>query len=132
MSAIPAGRAPTRDAHTLEPMQIAVIALGKIGLPLAVQFAASGHDVVGVDVDHSIVDTVNRGIEPFPGEAQLQEKLEAAIATGRLRGTTDYAEAVPRADVVVIVVPLVVDDATWEPDFSWMDSATANPSMPGI
>ena len=126
MSAIQAGRAPIRDAHTLEPMQIAVIALGKIGLPLAVQFAASGHDVVGVDIDHSIVEAVNRGIEPFPGEAQLQEKLEAAIATGRLRGTTDYAEAVPRADVVVIVVPLVVDDATWEPDFSWMDSATAS------
>ncbi|MGI8948586.1 MAG: hypothetical protein ACR2FV_11545, partial [Ornithinimicrobium sp.] len=32
-------------------MQIAVVALGKIGLPLAVQFADAGHQVIGVDVD---------------------------------------------------------------------------------
>jgi nucleotide sugar dehydrogenase len=105
-------------------MQIAVIALGKIGLPLAVQFAESGHDVVGVDVDGTRVDLINRGTEPFPGEAQLQEKLEAAVATGRLRATTDFADAVPGADVVVVVVPLVVDEETWDPDFAWMDSAT--------
>src|SRR5699024_12225240 len=35
-----------------------------------------------------------------------------------------YAEAIPGADAVVIVVPLFVDDATWAPDFAWMDAAT--------
>ncbi|WP_173922211.1 nucleotide sugar dehydrogenase [Agromyces sp. Marseille-P2726] len=106
-------------------MQIAVIALGKIGLPLAVQFADSGHDVVGVDIDQALVDTINRGAEPFPGEAGLQEKLEAVVASGRLRATTHYAEAVPGADAVVVVVPLVVDEETWNPDFGRMDAATA-------
>lgn len=105
-------------------MKIAVIALGKIGLPLAVQFASKGHEVVGVDVNQTVVDLVNKGIEPFPGEAELQERLAALVPAGRLRATTDYAEAVPGADAVVLVVPLFVDEVTAEPDFGWMDAAT--------
>lgn len=105
-------------------MQIAVIALGKIGLPLATQFAAAGHDVVGVDINQAVVDSVNQGIEPFPGEDGLQEHLSELVPAGRLRATTDYSDAVPGADAVVVVVPLFVDDATWEPDFAWMDRAT--------
>lgn len=105
-------------------MRIAVIALGKIGLPLAVQFAESGHEVIGVDVNASTVASINAGVEPFPGEAHLQEKLARLVANGRLRATVDYAEAVPSADAVVLVVPLFVDDSTWEPDFAWMDAAT--------
>jgi nucleotide sugar dehydrogenase len=105
-------------------VKIAVIALGKIGLPLAVQFASKGHDVVGVDVSQRTVDLVNRAIEPFPGEAHLQEHLSELVPSGRLRATTDYADAVPGADAVVLVVPLFVDEVTAEPDFGWMDAAT--------
>ncbi len=105
-------------------MKIAVIALGKIGLPLAVQFASKGHDVVGVDVNRQVVDLINAGTEPFPGEARLQEQLSELVPAGKLRATTDYADAVPDADVVVLVVPLFVD-AEANPDFGWMDAATA-------
>ncbi len=105
-------------------MKISVIALGKIGLPLAVQFADRGHEVVGVDVQQSVVDKVNAGIEPFPGEAHLQEKLADLVPSGRLRATTDYADAIPGSDAIVIVVPLFVNDETWQPDFGWMESAT--------
>lgn len=107
-------------------MRIAVVALGKIGLPLAVQFADSGHEVVGVDVNQKAVDTINAGLEPFPGEAHLQEKLAELILSGRLRATTDYADAIPGADAVVLVAPVFVDDVTWEPDFRYMDSATTS------
>ena len=105
-------------------MRIAVLALGKIGLPLAVQFADAGHDVVGVDVNARTVELVNAGTEPFPGETDLAEKLAATVAAGRLRATTDYADAVPGADAVVLVVPLFADEETAEPDFAWMDAAT--------
>jgi nucleotide sugar dehydrogenase len=104
-------------------VRIAVIALGKIGLPLAVQFAAKGHEVIGVDVNKAVVDLVNQGVEPFPGEDHLQEKLSELVPSGALRATTDYAEAVPGADAVVLVVPLFVD-AEARPDFGWMDAAT--------
>ena len=105
-------------------MRIAVVALGKIGLPLAVQYAEKGHEVIGVDVNATTVEAVNRGQEPFPGEAHLADKLARLVPAGALRATTDYAEAIPGADAVVLVVPLFVDDATWQPDFTWMDDAT--------
>jgi nucleotide sugar dehydrogenase len=105
-------------------VKIAVIALGKIGLPLAVQFASKGHEVVGVDVNAKVVELINNAVEPFPGEAYLQEKLSELVPAGKLRATTDYAEAVPNADAVVLVVPLFVD-ADAKPDFGWMDGATA-------
>lgn len=105
-------------------MRVAVVALGKIGLPLAVQFADSGHDVVGVDINPEVVAAVNSGTEPFPGEAHLQGKLSALVSSGRLRATTDYPGAIPNADVVVMVAPVFVNDETWEPDFAPMESAT--------
>lgn len=104
-------------------MNIAVVALGKIGLPLAVQFASKGHDVVGIDVNAKVVDLVNKGIEPFPGEAGLQERLAELVPAGKLRATTDYADAIPLVDAIVIVVPLFVDENA-VPDFGWMDAAT--------
>lgn len=104
-------------------MKIAVVALGKIGLPLAVQFASKGHQVIGADVNRSLVDSVNRGLEPFPGEAGLQDRLSSLVSSGQLTATTNYCDAVPGADVVVVVVPLVVDTDA-RPDFEWMDSAT--------
>ena len=59
-------------------MKISVIGLGKIGLPLAVQFASKGHTVFGVDVNPTTVQQVNEGIEPFPGETSLKELLSSA------------------------------------------------------
>lgn len=107
-------------------MRIAVVAMGKIGLPLAVQFADRGHEVVGVDVNEETVRLINEATEPFPGEAQLQDKLIELVGAGKLRATTSYAEAIPAADAIVVVVPLFVNDETWEPDFAWMDAATAS------
>ena len=104
-------------------MRIAVVGLGKIGLPLAAQFAHKGHEVIGVDINAETVATINCGDEPFPGEAHLQEYLERLVPSGNLIATTSYADAIPGADAVVVVVPLFVDD-DGQPDFGWMDSAT--------
>jgi nucleotide sugar dehydrogenase len=104
-------------------MKICVVALGKIGLPLAVQFAAKGHTVVGADISERVVQTVNAGEVPFPGETDLDVKLKQAVTAGLLTATTDTTTAVADADAVVIVVPLFVD-AEGVPDFGWMDDAT--------
>ena len=106
-------------------MRIAVIGMGKIGLPLAAQFAEKGHEVVGVDINQATVDTINAGQEPFPGEAHLQDYLTRLVPTGNLRATSSYADAVPGADAVVVVVPLFVDE-DGKPDFGWMDSSTSD------
>lgn len=52
-------------------MKITVVALGKIGLPLAVRFADAGHEVIGAYVNGHTVELVNTSTEPFPGEAHL-------------------------------------------------------------
>ena len=104
-------------------MKITVVGLGKIGLPLAVQFASRGHEVLGADVNAGTVETISSGREPFPGEAYLQEKLADVVDKGLLRATTETADAVACSDVVVVVVPLFVD-LDGIPDFAWMDSAT--------
>jgi nucleotide sugar dehydrogenase len=104
-------------------LKITVVGLGKIGLPLAVQFASRGHKVFGVDANAGTVEKINSGEEPFPGEAHLQEKLAEVIGKGLLEAMTDTAGAVAESDAVVVVVPLFVD-GEGVPDFGWMDSAT--------
>ena len=104
-------------------MKITVVAMGKIGLPLAVQFARKGHTVIGADVNQWTVDEINAKREPFPGEAYLQEYLAEEVSAGRLKATTDTTSAVAESDAVVVVVPLFVNEEGI-PDFGWMDAAT--------
>jgi UDP-N-acetyl-D-glucosamine dehydrogenase len=105
-------------------LSVSVVGLGKIGLPLAVQFAQRGLDVVGVDIRADTVSAVNRGEEPFPGEAELAQRLKEVLAAGHFRATTDIDAAVTSSSVVAIVVPLVVDAVTHEPDFVALDTVT--------
>lgn len=105
-------------------MKITVVGLGKIGLPLAVQFAGRGHRVTGVDINSAVVDAVREARPPFPGEADLSERMATVIDGGMLDATTDTAAAVSASDAVVVVVPLYVD-AQYRPEFSAIDAATA-------
>jgi nucleotide sugar dehydrogenase len=104
-------------------VDICVVALGKIGLPLAVQMASKGHRVIGADVNQATVDLVNAGQVPFPGEADLDVLLKQVVDGGLFEATTDTGSAVAQCDAVVVVVPLFVDDEG-VPDFGWMDAAT--------
>lgn len=100
-----------------------VVGLGKIGLPFAVCVAEHGWLVHGVDVDGAVVDSVNRGMPPFPGEPGLDERLARVTASGSLVATTDAADAVARSSAVVVLVPLLIDAAN-RPDFGALDAAT--------
>lgn len=104
-------------------MRITVVGLGKIGLPLAVQFAMKGAIVFGADINPETVDYVNKGIEPFPEEENLQVFLFEVVSSGNLRASTNTTECVAQSNVVVVVVPLFVNSKA-EPDFRSMDSAT--------
>ena len=105
-------------------MRIAVIGLGHIGLPLAVQYASRGHGVVGVDVVPAIVEAINRGESPHRDEEALIDLVPELHAAGRLRATTwDDPSGVREADAIVVIVPVVVD-AEREIDFGAIDAAT--------
>lgn len=106
-------------------MRIAVVGLGKIGLPLAAQYASRGHSVVGIDTNSETVRKINSAEEPFPGEFGLADSLRKGVSGGLLRATTSYDRAIQDSDVVVVVVPLIVGERN-EPDFSALDSATSS------
>jgi nucleotide sugar dehydrogenase len=104
-------------------LRITVVGLGKIGLPLAAQYANKGHFVTGADISEATVETVNRGHEPFPGEFGLEQILSDSVRAGTLKATTKTTEAVSQSNVVVVAVPLFVDSNA-EPAFSAMDAAS--------
>lgn len=107
-------------------MNVVVVALGKIGLPLAVHVARAGHNVVGCDVDARVCEQVNRAEEPFPGEAGLKEALAEVVGDGRLRAQTDTTAAVAEGpDLVIAVPPLVVDERA-RPVWTILDSVVAD------
>jgi UDP-N-acetyl-D-glucosamine dehydrogenase len=104
-------------------MRITVVGLGKIGLPLAVHYAAMGHQVTGADINAATVAAVAAGEAPFPGEAGLDQLLAQVVTTGSLMASSDTTTAVRSSDAVVVVVPLFAS-AEGTPDFAAMDSAT--------
>ena len=106
-------------------MTSCVVALGKIGLPLAVQIASKNEHVIGADINPAVVELVSSGKEPFPGEAELAERLIEVIDNGLLEATTDTTEAVKKSDYVIVVVPVIVDNQG-NPDFSAIDAATTD------
>jgi UDP-N-acetyl-D-glucosamine dehydrogenase len=101
-------------------MQIGIIGLGYVGLPLAVAFAESGCDVVGLDVDRFKVEALNAG------DSYIEDVPSAALAPlgERLRATVDYAD-LASCDAVILCVPTPLSDSR-EPDLTYLvDSATA-------
>jgi len=104
-------------------MKITVVGLGKIGLPLAVQYARKGHQVLGTDINVETIEQVNKGVEPFPREENLDAYLKEVILKRNFFATIDTSSAVSNSDVVVVAVPLLLDQ-NLNPDFTAMDSAT--------
>jgi len=103
--------------------RVCVVGLGKIGLPLAAQYASRGCRVVGCDIDEAIIMAVNRGRSPVKNEPGLQEKLERAVEQDLFKATIDTLGAVRDSDIIVVIVPLVVDDQK-HIDYTTVDAAT--------
>lgn len=99
--------------------KISVIGLGYIGLPTAAIFASRKYDVVGVDIDQEVVETINRG-EVHIVEPDLDGIVRAAVTEGFLRATTSAEPA----DVFLIAVPTPFYGADRCPDLSYIEKAT--------
>ena len=82
---------------------ISVFGLGYVGSVTAASLAARGCEVVGCDVAESKVDSINAGRAPI-GEPGLEELLSAQREAGKIRATTDAAEAVRETNVSIVCV----------------------------
>ena len=84
-------------------MKVAVFGLGYVGAVTSACLAAEGHDVWGVDVDHTKVKMIAEGRSPV-AEPGLTELISQVVANGQLHATTNPIQALVRADVSLLCV----------------------------
>jgi UDP-N-acetyl-D-glucosamine dehydrogenase len=97
----------------------AVVGLGYVGLPLAVEFASGGLTTTGIDLDECKVAAIGRGESYIPDVKS--ETISELTVCGRLRATTDFA-IVSTLDTVTICVPTPLRK-TRDPDMSFVAAA---------
>ena len=97
-------------------MKVAIIGLGYVGLPLAMQFARANVTVVGLDVDAAKVDLINRGQSYI--KHIKQEAVEEALKEERLCASTDFSR-IKDVEAVIICVPTPLSKNR-EPDISFV------------
>ncbi len=107
-----------------EQLTIAVVGLGKIGLPLAVQYAQHGHRVIGCDINAQVVECINAGKSHVGEEPELAVEVPRLVREGLLSATLDTTNAVIEANVVVVIVPVFIDNNNHNVDFTSIDAAT--------
>ena len=99
-------------------MKVSVIGMGYIGLPTAAVLASRKINVVGVDVNHDVVDTINKGnihiVEP-----ELDILVRSVVQSGYLRSTT----LPEKADVFMVAVPTPFKDEN-KPDLSYIEAVS--------
>lgn len=99
-------------------MKICVIGQGYIGLPTAILFAKNGCEVVGVDINNDIIDSLNNNIVPVEEEG-LQEVFESVIKSGHYTASTTPEEA----DVYIVTVPTLYKKENYECDLGYVINA---------
>lgn len=100
--------------------RIGIVGLGYVGLPLAVAFAESGREVVGVDSHQGKIDSLNQGV------SYVEDISSATLEPLRdlIQATVEYAE-LAKCDAVIICVPTPLNGSR-EPDLSHIESAADN------
>ncbi len=97
---------------------VGIVGLGYVGLPLMLCFAEKGFSVVGLDVDAAKTESLTKGksyIKHIPSE-----RIQRAVATGRVKATVDYTAA-RGCDAIIICVPTPLSKNR-EPDLSYIVS----------
>jgi UDPglucose 6-dehydrogenase len=102
--------------------RLTVIGTGYLGATHAVCMAALGFEVVGVDVDHHKIDKLSAGELPF-FEPGLSELLAKTLDSGRLRFTTDFADAAAHGDVHFLCVGTPQAKDSDAADLTYVDAA---------
>ena len=101
---------------------ISIVGLGYVGLPLAVEFAEVGFNVIGVDVSPEKVDLINQGISYV--QDVPTDQLASLVQSGNIQAVTDYA-ALKDANTISICVPTPLRK-TKDPDMTYILQAVSS------
>ena len=86
-------------------LKIAVIGIGRIGLPTALCFAQAGFETIGVDINEKLVNMVNSGDYPLKDEPEFDKIFESVIENKKFRAETDISKVVPNCDIILLSLP---------------------------
>lgn len=100
---------------------VAIVGLGYVGLPLAIEFAREGYRVIGFDVSQRVVDRLNSGVSHIQDVSSADVKK--FVDAGLFSATTDEAR-MREADAISIAVPTPLVK-TRDPDMSYVQAAAA-------
>jgi len=100
----------------MEKTKIAIVGLGYVGLPLGLQFARSGLEVIGLDVDQSKVDALNEG-RSYIKHIESSE-IQSAVQQGSFGASTDFSR-IAEVESILICVPTPLDQHR-DPDISYV------------
>ena len=104
--------------------KIVVVGMGYVGIPVAVEFAKKGFDVIGINRSRPKVDLINKGICPIEGdEPRLADLLKEVVENGRLKATQDYS-VIKNANVIIVAVQTPFGDK--KPEYSSLENALEN------
>ena len=118
VAASPSGR--LRQKIEDKTARVGVVGLGYVGLPLAVEFARAGFEVVGIDLQQSKIDTLNSGrsyVKDVPDSI-----VGPLVENGRIRGSADFS-IIRELDTIDICVPTPLRK-TKDPDMSYVVAAS--------
>ncbi len=107
------------DGMSADGRRMAVLGLGYVGLPLATVFAEAGFRVLGLDIDPSKVDRINRGLSVTLDVKD--ETVSSLISEGLLEASCEF-ERVGEAELVSICVPTPLSKSK-DPDISYIVKA---------
>lgn len=100
--------------------KIAVIGLGRVGLPLAATLADQGFQVMGIDVDRKVISSIREGIAPHREETDLKELVKGTVKKEKFTASTEI-ENVKDYDLITVTVPTLITNDK-KPDITAVES----------
>lgn len=109
-----------KDAIRDKTAKVCVVGLGYVGLPLAVEKAKVGFNVMGIDQNTTRVRMLNSGTNYI--QDVNDEELRVLVEKNELAAINDFS-VLPGQDIIIICVPTPLNDYH-EPDLSYIESVT--------
>ena len=110
-------------------LKIAVVGIGRIGLPTALCFANANFQTIGIDINEKLIEMVNSGDYPLNDEPEFDRIFESVISKKIFSATTNISDAIPDCDVILLSLPTPMDNQNI-PDYSAL--LTVGKSLNGL